>query len=189
MQNGAQDSMATHKVGTQSEFPAEIPSWLMSKYLNQVRFSQKLAFLMQTVFTLLDWQILMTRLLSSILPKMQECKMKIMPVHGFSAPTLDCCLAKLGRMCCISEKNSQNECIDAASAITLACYYIIAAQDLGTISIKGYVHGDVPIWLRLLKLWLPINHPDLPELLEIAFEVILPGHNKHKASHYSKIPH
>ena len=144
---------------------------------------------MPNVLTLLNWQILMTRLLSSILPKMQECKMKIMPVHGFSAPTLDCCLAKLGRMCCISEKNSQNECIDAASAITLACYYIIAAQDLGTISIKGYVHGDVPIWLRLLKLWLPINHPDLPELLEIAFEVILPGHNKHKASHYSKIPH
>ena len=177
MQNGAQDSLATHKVGTQSEFPAEIPSWLMSKYLNQVRFSQKLAFLMQTVFTLLDWQILMTRLLSSILPKMQECKMKFMPVHGFCTPNLTKARllpAKTWRGVLHSRKNSQKECIDAASDITFACYYIIAGLELGTTSIEGYVHGDVPIWLGLLKLWLPINHPDLPELLDIVFEVILP---------------
>ena len=78
MQKGAQDSLATRKLGTQGEFPAEIASWLMCKYLNQVHSFQKLASWMQNVLTLLDWQILMTRLWSSFLPRMQECKMKIL---------------------------------------------------------------------------------------------------------------
>ena len=109
MQNGAQDSLATHNVGTQGEFPAEIASWLMHKYLNQVHFFQKLAPWMRNVLTLLDGQILMTRLGSSILPKMQECEIKIctVPVHGFPAPKLDCRLPKLGRMCCIPEKTAK----------------------------------------------------------------------------------
>ena len=85
MQNGTQDSLPTHNVGTEGEFPAEIASWLMRKYLNQVHSLQKLACWMRNVLTWLDWQILMMRLLSFILPKMEECEMKIctVPVHGF----------------------------------------------------------------------------------------------------------
>ena len=30
-----------------------------------------------------------------------------------------------------------------------------------------------------LKRWLPMNHRELPELLEIEFEAILPGRNQH----------
>ena len=86
-----------------------------------------------------------------------------------------------------SRENRQKECIDAASDITFACYDIIAGPDLGTTSIEGYVHGDVPIRLGLLKRWLPINHPDLPELLELAFEAILPGRKQHN-QRYTKHP-
>ena len=66
-------TLATHNVSTQGEFPAETASWLMSKYLNQVQSFQKLALWMRNLLTLLNWQILMTRLQSSILPKMLEC--------------------------------------------------------------------------------------------------------------------
>ena len=109
MQNGTQDSLPTHNVGTEGEFPAEIASWLMRKYLNQVHSLQKLACWMQNVLTLLDWQILMMRLLSFFLPKMEECEMKIctVPVHGFSAPKLYCRRPKLGRMYCIPEKTAK----------------------------------------------------------------------------------
>ena len=53
----------------------------------------------------------MTRQQSSILPKMQECKMKIctVPVHGFSQPKLDCHLPKLERMCFIPEKTAKKK--------------------------------------------------------------------------------
>ena len=73
------------------------------------RLFPKIAFWMRNGLTLFDGQILMTRLLSFILPKMQECKMKIftVPVHGFSAPKLDYRLPKLGRMCCIPEKTAK----------------------------------------------------------------------------------
>ena len=49
---------------------------------------------MQNVLALLNLQIYMMRKLSSILPKMQECLMKLctVSVHGFSAPKLACCL-------------------------------------------------------------------------------------------------
>ena len=86
-----------------------------------------------------------------------------------------------------SRKNRQKECMDAASDITFACYDIITGPDLGTTSIEGYVHGDVPIRLGSLKRWLPIKHPDLPELLEIAFEAILPGRKPHN-QRYTKHP-
>ena len=42
----------------------------------------------------------------------------------------------------------------------------------------GYVDGDENIRLSLLKRWLPMNHPDLPELLEISFEAMLQGRNQ-----------
>ena len=61
MQNGTQDSQATHNVSFMGEFPAEIASWLMSKYLNQIHFFQKLASWMLNLLTLLDGEILMTR--------------------------------------------------------------------------------------------------------------------------------
>ena len=85
-----------------------------------------------------------------------------------------------------SRENRQKECIDAASDITFACSDIIAGPNLGTTSIEGYVHGDVPIRLGSLKRW-PMNHPDLPELLEIAFEAILPGTKQH-GQRYAKHP-
>ena len=74
MQNGTQDSLTTHNVSTQGEFPAEIASWLMLTYLNQVQSFQKLASWIRNLLTLLDIQILITRLLFSILPKMLECE-------------------------------------------------------------------------------------------------------------------
>ena len=69
----------------------------MRKYLNQVHSFQKLASWMRNVLTLLDGQILITRLRSSILQTMQECEMKIytVPVHSFSAPKLNCRLPNL----------------------------------------------------------------------------------------------
>ena len=48
----------------------------------------------------------------------------------------------------------------------------------GTASVVGYVDGDENIRLSLLKHWLPINHPDLHELLEISFEAMLQGRNQ-----------
>ena len=41
--------------------------------------------------------------------------------------------------------------------------------------VEGYVHGYANIQLGSLKHWLPMNHRELPELLEIEFEAILPG--------------
>ena len=63
----------------------------MSKYLNQLHSFQKLASWMRNVLTLLDRQILMTRLLSPIQPKILECEMKIctVPVHG-TVPIYHC---------------------------------------------------------------------------------------------------
>ena len=79
---------------------------------------------------------------------------RAVPVHGFSAPKLNCHLPKLGRMCCNeqlhSRENLQKECIDSASDIMFSCYDIIAGPYFGTTSIEGYVygdHGDVPILL------------------------------------------
>ena len=51
------------------------------------------------------------------------------------------------------------------------------------------LHGNANIRLGSLKRWLPMNHLELPELLEIKFEAILPGRNQHDqryTPHYSK---
>ena len=56
-----------------------------------------------------------------------------------------------------------------------------AWQDLGSILVKGYVHYHQHFRLCSLKIWLPMNNADLPELLGITFqdEVILPGRQQH----------
>ena len=92
-----------------------------------------------------------------------------------------------------SRKTRQEECLGVASVITFACSHI-SRSDFEMTLIEGYVHGDANIRLGSLKRWLPMNHRELPELLEIEFEAILPGrkqHNQveptiHTASHYSK---
>ena len=98
-------------------------------------------------------------------------KIFTVPIHGISAPKLDWHLPKLGRMCADHEK----ECIGIVSVIVFACSDSgFTRPDSGYISFKGYVHGDEHIWLCYLKCWLPMNHANLLELLEITFEAILP---------------
>ena len=41
------------------------------------------------------------------------------------------------------------------------------------------MHGDANIWLGSLKRWLPMNHRELPELLEIEFEATNSGKDGH----------
>ena len=57
-----------------------------------------------------DDVVIMTRQQSSILSNILECEMQIciVPVHGFSAPKLDCRLSKFGRMYSIPEKTAKN---------------------------------------------------------------------------------
>ena len=77
-----------------------------------------------------------------------------------------------------SRKTRQEECLGVASVITFACSHI-SRSDFEMTLIEGYVHGDANIRLGSLKRWLPMNHRELPELLEIEFEAILPGRNQH----------
>ena len=77
-----------------------------------------------------------------------------------------------------SRKTRQEECLGVASVITFACSHI-SRSDLGMILVEGCVHGNANIRLGSLKRWLPMNHRGLPELLEIKFEAILPGREKH----------
>ena len=77
-----------------------------------------------------------------------------------------------------SRKTRQEECLGVASVITFACSHI-SRSDFEMTLIEGYVHGDANIRLGSLKRWLPMNHLELPELLEIKFEAILPGRNQH----------
>ena len=70
------------------------------------------------------------------------------------------------------------ECLGVASVITFACSHI-SRLDFEMTLIEGYVHGNANILLGSLKRWLPMNHQELPELLEIKFEAILPGRNQH----------
>ena len=77
-----------------------------------------------------------------------------------------------------SRKTRQEECLGVASVITFACSHI-SRSDFEMTLIEGYVHGDANIRLGSLKRWLPMNHRELPELLEIKFEAILPGRNQH----------
>ena len=55
------------------------------------------------------------------------------------------------------------------------------------ILVKGYVHGDANTRLSSLKQWLPMNHRELPELLEIEFEVILQRKKQHDQRYTQQI--
>ena len=61
------------------------------------------------------------------------------------------------------------------------------AGRLGNDLVEGYVHSDANILFGSLKRWLPKNHWELPELLEIEFEAILPG-RKQLDQRYTKHP-
>ena len=102
-------------------------------------------------------------------------------VHVFLAPKPNWNLTNLGtswKDVLDSRKNQQEECLGVASVITFACSHI-SRLDLGMILIEGYVHGYANILFGSLKRWLPMNHRELPELLEIEFEAILPGRKQH----------
>ena len=85
-----------------------------------------------------------------------------------------------------SRENCQKEWISVASVITFACSDF-ARPDSGSISIEGYVHGNEHICLGSLKRWLPMNHTDIPKLLEITFEAIFLGRQQHD-QRYTKHP-
>ena len=93
-------------------------------------------------------------------------------------------LSKLGRM--QSCENRQKECTGVAPVITFACSNF-AGQDSRSILVKNYVHGYEHILLGSLKSRLPINHDNLPKLLEITFKVILQGRQQHN-QWYTKDP-
>ena len=77
-------------------------------------------------------------------------------------------------------ENRQEECLGVASAITFACSHRdISRTDLGITLIEGCVHGNANIRLQIFKRWLPMNHRELPKLLEMEFEAILPGRKQH----------
>ena len=98
--------------------------------------SKKMASWMRHVFTLLHLQILISRQMSSILPRMQECEMKIciVPINGFLVPKLDWHLPKLGRKCCISKKTTRKN--ELALLITFACSDF-DRPDSGSTSVEG----------------------------------------------------
>ena len=105
----------------------------------------------------------------------------IIHVHCILAPKLNWNQPNLGRMCWIPGKTDRKNAwatVGVASVITLAHSHI-SRSDLGMISVKGYVHGDANILLCSLKHWLPMYHQELPELLDIEFEAILPGRKQH----------
>ena len=118
---------------------------------------------------------------SSILPNMQEYKSttrwKFSAHTWFFSSKAWLAPAKAWKDVLRSQENHQKECI----GVTTACsnFALFAGLDLESISVLGSVHGDEHILLGSLKLWLPMNHLDLPKLLEITLEVILPGRQQH----------
>ena len=98
--------------------------WLIHKFLKQVHWLhsfEKLTSLMRHNLASIHRQILMARRLSSILPKMQECKLKICTVHlhDFFAPKLDLHLPILGRICCIPEKFARKNALKLPRSLRL----------------------------------------------------------------------
>ena len=85
--------------GTQREFPAEIFSWLMRKYLNQVHSFQKLASLNAKCCDFArraDFHDEAAVLYFARHAGVRLCEIKIctVPVHGLSAPKFDWSLPK-----------------------------------------------------------------------------------------------
>ena len=92
--------------GTQREFPAEIFSWLMRKYLNQIHSFQKLASLNAKCCDFArraDFHDEAAVLYFARHAGVRLCEIKIctVPVHGFPRQSSIGACQKLGRMCCI----------------------------------------------------------------------------------------
>ena len=113
----------------------------MRKYLNQVHSFKKLASWTRNVLILLDWQILMTRRRYSLLPKMQDCEMKIctVPVHVFFRAKDRLSHAKTWRDVLHSRENFQKECLDVVTLLQKFACFDIARPDL---KVENYVHAD-----------------------------------------------
>ena len=73
------------------------------------------------LYTRVHRQILTMRQLSLILPKTQECDLKICTVyvHSFSVPKLERHLLKLERMCCILEKITKRNALMLPQSLRL----------------------------------------------------------------------
>ena len=118
--------------------------------------------------------------------------MKICTVHvyAFLAPKLGWCLPKLEKMCCGIPEKAGNLVflIQSLGSHPLTLPDRIRGLFWLLHLVKGYVHGDEQIRLGCLNRWLPMNHAVFPELLEIAFEAILPRrqqHNQRYTKHHS----
>ena len=74
-----------------------------------------------------------------------------------------------------SRKGRQEECLAVAETITHTCSELLGTEP-GTISVKGFVHGNRQMGECSLKQWMPMNH--IPELKAIEFEAVYPGHNQ-----------
>ena len=121
---------------------------------------------MQCVLTLLHWQILMIRLGPSILPKTQECKLKIctVDVHWFFHAKARLVPGKTWRdvLFSLENRSSKTSCKDndGGNASGVACS-VFAREGLGSILVEGYSRSS--------ELLAAMNHADLPKLPEITF--------------------
>ena len=95
-------------------------------------------------------------------------------VHDFFAPKLDWNLTNLGRMCWIPGKT------DKKNAGALLLSFLLHAPTSPDRFWKWPWSTAMCMAMQIfglvsLKRWLPMNHRELPEFLEIEFEAILPG--------------
>ena len=103
----------------------------------------------------------MTRQLSSLLTKTQASEMKIcsMLIHVLFLPKLYWYLPNPGRTYWIHKTTVKMN----ALALLFVIKFASSDTDSGTTPVEGYVHDYEKI---RLKRWLPMNHSDLPELLQ-----------------------
>ena len=116
----------------------------------------------------------------SLLTKKREYAITIctVRVHDFFAPKLDWNLTNLGRMCWIPGKT------DRKNAWVLLLSLLLHAPTSPDRFWKWPCSTAMCMAMQIfglvsLKRWLPMNHRELPELLEIEFEAILPGRKQH----------
>ena len=88
---------------------------------------------------------------------------------------LDCSPSATVKALLDSRKKRQEECLGVADTITFTCSELSVTEPR-TISVQGFVHGNGKIGECSLKQWLPTNH--IPELKEITFEAVHPGHGQ-----------
>ena len=145
---GTQDSLPTHNVGTQGEFPAEIASWLMCKYLNQVHSFQKLASCMQNPLILLDRQIWWWGCCPLFCPRCRSARWKFAKCLYMVFPRQSSIVAcqNSGLEGCVALPRTPPKRMHSLRSfhvvpdITFACYDI-ARPDLGTVLMENYVHA------------------------------------------------